>query len=112
LSLAPIVILEQLTSFSGIVANSTGRVLPHEPMNTPLVVPGESDSEDAEDEEATEPVKILEAVATFDEVTVWAHDQIPAADDIFVKGIEEWIAFAEAIHSTSRTEEPSNKSSD
>lgn len=23
---------------------------------------------------------------------------LPAADDPFVKGIEEWIAFAEAIH--------------
>jgi ribonuclease H2 subunit C len=69
--------------------------------------------EDLEDEQGAEPVKILEAVGTFDEFTVWGHDQIPAADDTFVKGIEEWVAFAEAIHSRPSTEErPQNQSLD
>jgi ribonuclease H2 subunit C len=66
-----------------------------------------------EDGQGAEPVKILEAVATFDEFTVWGHDQIPAPDDTLVKGIEEWIAFAESIHLRPSTEErPQNPSSD
>jgi ribonuclease H2 subunit C len=28
---------------------------------------------------------------------VWAHETIPAADDPYVKGVEEWIKFAEAV---------------
>ncbi len=51
-----------------------------------------------EEEEPPEPVKVLEEVATFGDVIVWGHDRIPNQDDTFVKGIEEWISFAEAIH--------------
>lgn len=94
------------------MVNSTDRVLPNEPTNTRPAVPEGSDSEDLEDERAAESIKILEAVATFDDVTVWGHDQVPSSDDAFVKGIEEWIAFAEAIHSQTVTEEPSKRSSD
>jgi ribonuclease H2 subunit C len=92
--------------------NSTDRVLPNKSANTrPAALEG-SDSEDLEDEQVAEPTKILEAVAAFDDVTVWGHDQVPGSDDAFLKGIEEWIAFAEAIHSPPVTQEPSNRSSD
>jgi ribonuclease H2 subunit C len=88
----------QLTAFSGIVASSTDRVLRCEPAKPRAAVPEESDSDAVEDEEVAEPVKVLDALATFDELTVWGHDQVPATHDPFVKGIEEWISFAEAIH--------------
>lgn len=52
--------------------------------------------DDAE-EEPEEPVKALEKQATFDEFTVWAHEAVPAADDPFVKGVEEWLKLAEAV---------------
>ena len=55
--------------------------------------------EDSEDEEV-EPIKVLDEVASFDEMVVWGHEIIPGKDDTFVKGVEEWIGFAEAIHST------------
>ena len=83
----------------GVIATSTDRVLPSNPTKTSPAVPGHSALEELDDVETAEPVKILEAVATFDEFAVWGHDQLPAADDTFIKGIEEWIAFAEAIHS-------------
>jgi ribonuclease H2 subunit C len=57
-----------------------------------------ADDEDDEPADKPEPVKILQSNASFSEITVWGHDMLPAADDPFVKGIEEWIAFAEAIH--------------
>ena len=56
------------------------------------------DSEGAEHEaEAEEPVKILEIQGTFDEFVVWGHEALPAADDTFVKGVEEWLQFANAV---------------
>lgn len=51
-----------------------------------------------EEDEPPEPVKILDELSGFDEVVVWGHDHLPAMDDPFVKGVEEWIAFAEALH--------------
>lgn len=44
-----------------------------------------------------EPVKVLEVQGTFDEMMVWGHEVLPAADDTFVKGVEEWVRFAEAV---------------
>jgi len=49
--------------------------------------------EGAEDE----PVKILEEQASFDEVVLWGHESTPDETDPYVKGIEEWIAFAETV---------------
>lgn len=47
--------------------------------------------------EQEEPTKVLEKQATFDEFVVWGHEEVPAADDAFVKGVEEWLKMAEAV---------------
>lgn len=60
----------------------------------PNVTNSESTNEEVEQDE---PVKVLEKQATFDEYVVWGHETIPAADDTFVKGVEEWVKFAEAV---------------
>lgn len=44
-----------------------------------------------------EPVKILETQGTFDEMVVWGHEFLPAADDSYIKGVEEWVKFAETV---------------
>lgn len=44
-----------------------------------------------------EPVKILEEQVLFDEVVLWGHEGIPNENDPYVKGIEEWISFAETV---------------
>lgn len=58
-----------------------------------------------EDEEEAEPeVKILEEQATFDEVMVWGHELVVDEDsDPYVRGVEEWIGFAEQVCSFRRT---------
>jgi len=56
-------------------------------------------ADDDEEPELPEPVKVVEEVSNFDEMTIWGHDQLPASDDNFINGVEEWISFAEAIHS-------------
>lgn len=81
--------------YEGLVLKSTDRILV-EPVQ-PLEPQSEDDDEP---EELPEPVKIAEHVSTFDEMTIWGHDQVPTADDSFAKGVEEWITFAEAIHKT------------
>jgi Ribonuclease H2 non-catalytic subunit (Ylr154p-like) len=57
----------------------------------------EDDGDASEEEAHAEVVKLLKEEARFDMITVWGHDRLPAADDKFVKGIDEWIAFAEAV---------------
>lgn len=64
-------------------------------------MPAQQSPQDAEAEvvEVTpeEPVKVLETQGTFDEMVVWGHEFLPAADDSYVKGVEEWIQFAETV---------------
>ncbi|KAL2814065.1 ribonuclease H2 subunit C [Aspergillus cavernicola] len=75
--------------YEGVVASHTDREMPGTTDNA---------SVSGEDAEQEEPVKILEKQATFGGYVVWGHEMIPAADDPFVKGVEEWVKFAEAMH--------------
>ncbi|KAK5731200.1 hypothetical protein LTR15_001139 [Elasticomyces elasticus] len=59
----------------------------------------EDDLNEALDDDEGE-VKVMEQKAVFDEVVVWGHEVLPEDGDEYVKGIEEWIAFAEAMHGT------------
>ena len=69
----------------------TDRARPSKTANgtAPPADDAQADSED--------PVKILEEQGGFDEVVVWGHEAVPAADDPFVKGVEEWVRLAEAV---------------
>lgn len=71
---------------TGVVASPTDRLVPAANRNGAM-----------EDELPEEPVKILESQATFDNFVVWGHEIPPAADDTFVKGVDEWINLAEAV---------------
>lgn len=48
-------------------------------------------------DEPEEPVKVLQKQGAFDELMVWGHESMPAANDPFVKGVEEWVKLAEAV---------------
>jgi ribonuclease H2 subunit C len=80
----------------GVIATPTERVLPASQRQS---------NETAEDDvsEVEEPVKVLGAQGTFDEMMVWGHEILPAADDAFVKGVEEWVRFAETVCASPRT---------
>ncbi|EKV04487.1 Ribonuclease H2, subunit C [Penicillium digitatum] len=79
--------------YRGVIATHTDRVLPA----TQRADDGGAEEAEAEPEE---PVKIMEMQGTFDEFVVWGHEALPAADDTFVKGVEEWLQFADAMHTT------------
>jgi ribonuclease H2 subunit C len=51
----------------------------------------------SESDENGESVGILETQGTFNDFIVWGHETLPAADDTFVKGVEEWLKFAEVV---------------
>lgn len=57
---------------------------------------GDEGMEEDEEEEEEE-VKVLDEVARFEELVVWGHESVPEEDNVFVKGVEEWIKFAEAV---------------
>lgn len=101
-------------SYHGLAVIKTDQVLPETVKQPQEAALGQfADDEDAAENDAqAEPVKILKEAANFDMITVWGHDRLPAVDDNFVKGIEEWIAFAEAIHTTqNETTQPSHAAS-
>ncbi|KAL9023392.1 MAG: hypothetical protein Q9180_008254, partial [Flavoplaca navasiana] len=58
----------------------------------------EEEEMDGDEKDEEEEVKVLEEVANFKEFAVWGHETVPEGDDAFVKGVEEWIAFAAAMH--------------
>jgi ribonuclease H2 subunit C len=58
------------------------------------------DGED-EDEDMDEDVemKVAEKVAEFEEMIVWGHgDTIDESEDVYARGMKEWIGFAEAMN--------------
>ena len=97
--------------YEGVVVKSTDETLhtqPQLPSRGPTYTAIDddleiADHEEEDDDEPQEPVKLLKEMATFDDVVVWGHDHVPSGDDPFVKGLSEWIAFAENIHGVGKT---------
>jgi len=77
----------------------------------------EEEEEEQEEQEEQESTKLLRPLHTFSQVVVWSHNlsnnDTPSStsssngdgngddEDVYVKGIREWIRFAEAMHSAS-----------
>lgn len=57
---------------------------------------GELDGEEGEEEQ--EEATLLKEVGSFEKIVVWNHESMVNGDDAFVKGVSEWIDFAEAMH--------------
>ena len=62
----------------------------------------DEDEDEAGDDQI--PHKALDQVGTFDTLVVWDHEVLPDNDDVYVRGIEEWIGFAETMHRTDETD--------
>jgi len=80
-------------NYTGAVLHITDKQLPQQRAQA---LP--SNSDDEEDGDGVE-VKIAEQVGEFEEVVVWGHGgEVDGNGDVFVKGINEWIGFAESMH--------------
>ncbi|KAL9107736.1 MAG: hypothetical protein Q9187_008388 [Circinaria calcarea] len=93
--------------YKGVVVQTSDRTIPTRSLDPTSNEnsPGNTIDEPTDvDGDEDEPVKVLEQVATFEELVVWGHEVMPEEDETFVKGVGEWIAWAEAIHSFERPE--------
>lgn len=89
----------------GVIWKPTDKLLLEHTSRTPADRYADDDSMGDEEEEAIETTKIVEQVSTFHDMLIWGHDQSPSDTDVFVKGVEEWIRFAEAIHGSNTADE-------
>lgn len=84
----------------------TGAVLQITDKNLSQAQPQPVDDEDEEDEQETVEVQIAEQIGEFDEVVVWGHGgPVEEGQDMFTRGMKEWIGFAEAMHGEDEEEE-------
>jgi ribonuclease H2 subunit C len=76
--------------YRGAVLLGTDRVLPKGGAGDKV-----EDDEDAEEEPET---KIMEEQSEFEDIMIWGHESLPEEGaDPYMKGIEEWIAFADQV---------------
>ncbi|KAF2451709.1 hypothetical protein P171DRAFT_515672 [Karstenula rhodostoma CBS 690.94] len=77
----------------------TGAVLQITDKNLPQTRTQPADADEEEEEQETVEVKVAEQIGEFEEVVVWGHGgQVEEGQDMFIRGMKEWIGFAEAMH--------------
>jgi ribonuclease H2 subunit C len=68
----------------------------------------EDEDEDAEAEREDQDVEvtIAEQIGEFDEIMIWGHGgDVDSAQDAYVKGMNEWVGWAESMHGDAEEEE-------
>ena len=58
---------------------------------------GLENDEGEQREEEQEEITMLNEISAFDKLLIWSHESIVEGNDAFVKGLSEWIGFAEAV---------------
>lgn len=93
-------------NYTGAVLNMTDKLAAPcaswGPHTTHKNLPTTADSEDDDEhvgEEIPEEIKVAEQVGDFEAIVVWGHGgQVDEGSDMFVRGIKEWVGFAESMH--------------
>jgi ribonuclease H2 subunit C len=80
--------------YRGAVISSTGRIVPKEQPATQIK---EGEGRGEEEGRMEEDVKVVEEVAEFEELVVWGHEAVVDEGDAYVRGVEEWVGFAETV---------------
>ena len=90
--------------YTGVVLRTSDKALPRAAKTGQ----GAGEAMDDEDEnpvgdeegltEEVEEVKIAHRLGTFEELVVWGHGGTVGEGDEFVRGVEEWVGFAEGVH--------------
>lgn len=100
-------------NYTGAVLNVTDKALSQSGPRSQDTEDDEQAEEDAAEEHDVE-VKIAEQVGEFDEIVVWGHGgKVDGAQDGYIRGMNEWVAFAESMHvdKEEQDEAPSKKDS-
>ncbi|KAJ4342556.1 hypothetical protein N0V95_006927 [Ascochyta clinopodiicola] len=90
-------------NYTGAVLNITDKLAPTQPAHARTAHSFNDDEDENgmedEEEELPEEVKIAEQIGEFDALVVWGHGgEVDGERDGFVRGIREWVEFAEAMH--------------
>ncbi|KAI0417875.1 ribonuclease H2, subunit C [Xylaria grammica] len=92
--------------YHGVVVEKTDA----KPQTPTQQEPSDEDVEIIENPEDQLEVDVMRGKATFDEFTIWGHESTnDSSEDAYVRGMEEWIAFSEEIHSYTIESESSTK---
>ena len=84
--------------YKGVILSSTDQKLPKMSKTS-------EEEEELDENEQSVDIGILEEQAEFDEVMFWGHEALPdETTDTYVRGVEEWIAFAEQVGSDPRSQ--------
>ncbi|EUC38241.1 hypothetical protein COCCADRAFT_83550 [Bipolaris zeicola 26-R-13] len=84
-------------NYTGAILAVTEKQLPQ--SRRPTESDGDETMEDGEEGAIPVEVKIAEQVGEFDEVVIWGHGgEVDPGQDMFVKGLKEWVGFAESMH--------------
>lgn len=68
--------------------------------NEPEVIDLEAEAGSGGQEPELQVDGAMEVQAEFEEVVVWGHEHLAdAGGDAYVRGVEEWVGFAERVHS-------------
>ncbi|KAF1948897.1 ribonuclease H1 small subunit [Byssothecium circinans] len=89
------------STHTGAVVHITDNLLPQSQTQSHIHPQDQADGEEREDEDEDlrEEVKVVEVLGEFDEVVVWGHaETVDEEKDAFVRGMREWVGFAEAMH--------------
>ncbi|KAK4574725.1 hypothetical protein LTR86_001566 [Recurvomyces mirabilis] len=85
--------------YQGVLLRKTEQLAVKETARLPqLLVESEEEDDELEGDDEAGDVKVMEQTGKFHEVVVWEHEAVPEDGDEYVKGIEEWMAFAHAMH--------------
>lgn len=86
------------SSYTGIVAQKTNRQIPHQTSSTHISTDDAEHDEEEEEQSLPTETFILEQQAEFHAITTWDHEKVPSSEeDVYIKGIEEWIGFSESV---------------
>ena len=77
--------------YTGVIVQEIGK----EKMAVQNIHMADLDGDEGDEEQ--EEVTMLNEVGSFDKVVIWNHESMVDGDDAFVKGLGEWIGFAQAV---------------
>ena len=77
--------------YRGVIVKEAGK------EKTAFQTPEKECLEGEEGEEEQEGIIVLDEVGSFKKVIIWNHESVVHGDDAFMKGLSEWIGFAEAV---------------
>lgn len=83
--------------YQGVVLEKSERSLPQKAPHAEQLRRMEEDEDEEMEAEVPVDVKMMDQKARFDEIMVWGHEAVPEDDDVYVKGVQEWISLAEAV---------------